>query len=225
MGTMVYESMVAAELLAKEGINATVVNCHTVKPLDATTIITVAKNCGCVVTAEEHQVLGGLGGAVAELLSSTHPVPILRIGVQNKFGQSGTPDELLKLYGLKSTHIVSAAKQAIKMKYSTRNDDNRKKPVEKELAGRVLKPVHQSLAFRTKTGIIISSLPQLHKAIRTMDPQTFNHHVTNARNDFAQWVADVHKDPDLAIALQAATTPISTAHVIGARISQLVRNQ
>lgn len=225
-GTMVYEAMNAAVLLQKEGISASVINCHTIKPLDAVTILSAAKICGCIVTAEEHQVTGGLGGAVAELVSSSHPVPIVRIGVQNQFGQSGSPEELLKHYGLKAEHIVAAAKQSIKLKFAGHSDHAPSpKTVNKELAARALKPVESHVAFKTKTGILVHSVPELHKAVRSMDAATFTHHVNSTRNDFAQWVSDVHQDADLSRALKMAKTQTATALVLGARISQLVNHQ
>lgn len=225
-GTMVSEALNAALLLQNEGISATVINCHTIKPLDAVTILAAAKTCGCIVTAEEHQVTGGLGGAIAELVSSSHPVPIVRIGVQNQYGQSGSPEELLKHYGLKAEHISAAAKQALKLKFAG-NGDHAPSPktATKELASRALKPVDTRVAFKTKTGILVHSVPELHKAVRAMNINTFTHHVSTAKNDFAQWVADVHQDADLARALKLAKTQTATALVLGARISQLVKHQ
>jgi len=115
-GQMVYESLVAAEILAKEGLSVRVINCHTVKPIDANTLILAARETGAFVTAEEHQVMGGLGSAVAEVLSQNYPVPIKMIGVQDSFGQSGEPDELMELYGLKADSIAQATLEAIRMK-------------------------------------------------------------------------------------------------------------
>ncbi|MCD6183340.1 MAG: transketolase family protein [Thermovirga sp.] len=115
-GVMVYEALIAAEMLAQEGISTQVINCHTVKPIDKETLIEAARKTKAVVTAEEHQVMGGFGSAVAEVLSQDMPVPMRFVGVQNTFGQSGAPDDLMKAYGLKAENIVQAAKEVIKIK-------------------------------------------------------------------------------------------------------------
>lgn len=114
-GPLLYEALAAAKKLEKE-IDCQVLNCHTVKPLDGKTLLTAAKKTGCVVTAEEHQTLGGLGGAVAEFLSSVYPVPIQRVGVQDRFGESGEPEELSKAFGLTANDIVKAVRVAVRMK-------------------------------------------------------------------------------------------------------------
>lgn len=115
-GIMVDKALEAYELLAKEGIKARIVNIHTIKPIDEDIIIKAAKETGAVVTAEEHSVIGGLGSAVAEVLTDKCPVPLKRVGVQDKFGKSGKPDELLKMYGLTAENIAEKAKEAISMK-------------------------------------------------------------------------------------------------------------
>ena len=115
-GVMVYEALIAAEMLAQEGISTQVINCHTVKPIDKETLIEAARKTKAVVTAEEHQVMGGFGSAVAEVLSQDMPVPMRFVGVQDTFGQSGAPDDLMKAYGLKAENIVQAAKEVIKIK-------------------------------------------------------------------------------------------------------------
>ena len=103
----------AADSLSAEGINASVVDMHTLKPLDVELIGYLASSCGAMVTAEDHSVIGGLGGAVAEFLCSSQPIPLEQIGVQDRFGESGQADEMLELMGLKSHHISTAAKKAI----------------------------------------------------------------------------------------------------------------
>ena len=115
-GIEVEQSLNAASLLKQDGIDARVINIHTIKPIDKDIIIKAAKETGAIVTAEEHSVIGGLGGAVAEVLSENMPVPVKRIGIQDKFGKSGKPDELLEMYGLTAPHIAKAAKTAIAMK-------------------------------------------------------------------------------------------------------------
>lgn len=108
-GTMTYQAMVAAEKLYKTGIDAEVLHVPTIKPLDGVSIIKSVNKTNRVITVEEHQVAGGLGGAVAEMLSEEHPVKIRRIGVSNQFGESGKPDELLEKHRLTSKHIVLEA--------------------------------------------------------------------------------------------------------------------
>ena len=115
-GIEVYESLKAAEELAKQNISAMVINCHTIKPLDEEMIIAAAKTCGAIVTAEEHQVAGGLGSAVAEVLARNYPVPQEFIGVQDHFGESGTAQELIKAFGLDSSTIMKAVNTVIKRK-------------------------------------------------------------------------------------------------------------
>lgn len=115
-GYMVHLAVEAAEELEKSGISARVINIHTIKPLDTALLIAAAKETGAIVTAEEHSVIGGLGAAVCEAVAGACPVPVLRVGVEDKFGQSGTVPELLEAYGLTAAHIVSAVKDAVAMK-------------------------------------------------------------------------------------------------------------
>lgn len=115
-GIMVNEALAAADILAAEGVSAEVVNVATIKPIDADAIVASAGKTGAVVTAEEHSVIGGLGSAVCEVLSEKLPTPVRRIGVQDKFGQSGTPAELMEVYGLTAKHIAQAAREVIEVK-------------------------------------------------------------------------------------------------------------
>ena len=105
-GTMTYHALVAAEKLFKDGIDAEILHVPTIKPLDAIAILKSVNKTNHVITVEEHQVAGGLGGAVAELLSEEHPVKIKRIGINNQFGESGKPDELLEKHGLTAKNIM-----------------------------------------------------------------------------------------------------------------------
>ncbi|MDD2778461.1 MAG: transketolase family protein [Methanocellales archaeon] len=109
-GTMVYEALDASKKLKEENVNACVLNIHTIKPIDKDAIIKVAKETGAVITAEEHNIYGGLGGAVAEILAENYPVPVKMIGVKDTFGESGEYRELLEKYCLTSNHIVKSAK-------------------------------------------------------------------------------------------------------------------
>lgn len=116
IGDMVYRSVEAAKLLKKEGISAAVLDMASVKPIDEKLILTYAEKTGAVVTAEDHNVLGGLGGAVAEVLSKNLPTPMEFVGIQDRFGCSGSPEELEKLYGLDVETIKEAAKKAMMKK-------------------------------------------------------------------------------------------------------------
>lgn len=115
-GTMTYCALVAADKLAQQGILAEVVHVPTIKPLDADTIVNSVRKTGAVVTAEEAQINGGLGGAVAELLSEECPAPLKRIGMQDRFGESGEPGQLLTHFGLDAQHLVLAAHHIIDRK-------------------------------------------------------------------------------------------------------------
>jgi transketolase len=115
-GHMVWKAIEAGHVLAEKGIDAEVVNIHTIKPLDRDAILASAKKTGCVVTAEEHQMNGGLGDSIAQLLSRELPTPMEFVAVNDSFGESGTPDQLLEKYGLTTAAIVAAAERAISRK-------------------------------------------------------------------------------------------------------------
>ena len=115
-GTMTYQAMVAAEKLFKDGIDVEVVHVPTIKPLDAETILKSVRKTGCVVTVEEAQIIGGLGGAIAELLSEECPVPLKRLGMRDRFGESGEPGELLEHFGLTARHIQLAVHHIVDKK-------------------------------------------------------------------------------------------------------------
>lgn len=112
-GSLVYNAIMAAKELESEGIGAVVLNIGTVKPLDRTAVIALAKECGAIVTVEEHQIAGGMGSAVAEVLAVEHPTRMAFVGVQDKFGQSGTPLELIKHYGMDKDSIKEAVKKLL----------------------------------------------------------------------------------------------------------------
>lgn len=115
-GPLVYQSLISAKELNDEGIKVTVVNNHTIKPMDVATIMKVSRNCGAVVTVEEHQMMGGMGSAVAEVLAANYPVPMEFIGMQNIFGESGQPEELLEKYGMSVVKIKEAVKKSMSRK-------------------------------------------------------------------------------------------------------------
>ena len=108
--------MKGGEEWGKDGISAEVINNHTIKPMDKDTILQSVKKTGCVVTIEEHQAAGGMGSAVSEILSQNYPAPMEIIGVQDRFGESGEPNELLEKFGLTSKNVIESAKRAIKKK-------------------------------------------------------------------------------------------------------------
>ena len=115
-GLMVNEAIEAAKTLEAEGVSVELINMHTIKPLDKDAVIKAAKKTGCIVTAEEHNIIGGLGSAVAEAVAEECPVPVIRVGVNDEFGKSGPAVELLHLYGLDAENIVAKAKIAISKK-------------------------------------------------------------------------------------------------------------
>ncbi len=115
-GPILYNALVAARELAEEGIGAVVLNVHTIKPLDEEAICALAQECGAVVSVEEHQVAGGVGSAIAEVLARNCPTKMAHIGVHDRFGQSGTPDELMKEYGLDTESIKAAVRRVLTRK-------------------------------------------------------------------------------------------------------------
>jgi len=115
-GPMVYEALLASKKLEEEGVDARVINNHTVKPIDKAMINDAARETGAIVTAEEHQVFGGMGSAVAEVLSNDYPVPIKMIGLQDTFGESGKPDELQRHFNLTADDIVRAVHEVMRKK-------------------------------------------------------------------------------------------------------------
>jgi transketolase len=115
-GIMVDAALEAYNTLAEEGIRVRVLNMHTIKPIDEEAITVAAVKTGLIVTAEEHSIIGGLGSAVAEVVTSNHPVPVIRVGIKDTFGESGKPEELLKAYGLTADAIVKAVKKGLRLK-------------------------------------------------------------------------------------------------------------
>ncbi|GHE62642.1 MAG: transketolase family protein [Bacteroidota bacterium] len=115
-GHLVWEAIVAEEELAKEGISVEVINIHTIKPLDVEAVLASVSKTGCVVTAEEHQMNGGLGDSIAQTLALHHPAPLEMVAVNDSFGESGTPDELMKKYGIDAENIAKAVRKVLKRK-------------------------------------------------------------------------------------------------------------
>jgi transketolase len=117
-GVMVEQARNASSILAEEGIDCTVVDMHTIKPLDTELLTKVANKCGCFVSAEDHSVIGGLGGAISEWLSTNKPAPLEMVGVMDRFGESGDTAELMEELGLTSEAICQAARKSINRKNS-----------------------------------------------------------------------------------------------------------
>lgn len=115
-GSVLYNALLSAEELARDGIDCMVVNNHTIKPIDRKTLREAAKKCGAVVTVEEHQINGGAGSAVIEVLAAEYPVPVERIGVLDTFGESGQPQELIEKYGMGKDAIIKAVRKVLKRK-------------------------------------------------------------------------------------------------------------
>ena len=115
-GIMVQMALKAREIMAKEGVSVRVIDMHTIKPLDTELVLKAAKETGCIVTTEEHNIIGGLGGAVAEFLSENCPVPLVRHGVNDQFGRSGTAAAVLEAYGLTPEGICEKIREALKKK-------------------------------------------------------------------------------------------------------------
>jgi len=115
-GIMVDAALEACNMLLEEGIRVKLINIHTIKPIDIEAIVNAASETGVIITAEEHSIIGGLGSAVCEVVSERHPVPVVRIGIKDVFGESGKPAELLKAYGLTPEDIVKAVKKGLELK-------------------------------------------------------------------------------------------------------------
>lgn len=115
-GPVLYNALLAALELEKQGTSVMVINNHTIKPIDVDTIVAAAKKCGAVVTLEEHQVMGGAGSAIVEVLAKNYPVPVEMVGVQDHFGESGEPDELIEKFGMGVGSIVAAVRKAVSSK-------------------------------------------------------------------------------------------------------------
>ena len=115
-GPVLYNGLLAAMELEKEGISVMVINNHTVKPIDSAAIVSAAKKCGAVVTLEEHQIMGGCGSAVCEVLAQNYPVPVEMVGMRDTFGESGQPNELIEKYGMGKTAVIGAIRKVLKEK-------------------------------------------------------------------------------------------------------------
>ncbi|MBI4016180.1 MAG: transketolase family protein [Candidatus Aenigmarchaeota archaeon] len=205
-GVMVFEALLAAQNLEKEDIHCTVINCHTIKPLDRKTIIAAARDCNCVVTAEEHQVYGGLGSAVAELLSQTYLVPVHMIGVKDRFGQSGNAEELMNAYGLTFKEIEDAVRSIVRKQKMKCEELHESETALNYNRRKLLEVPRPELFFKLKDGGVIKNIPELKKAVNSMKEEVYSYHVNDGKNDFASWIRDVFNDTALAENVQTART-------------------
>ncbi len=204
-GLMVYEALIAAEALERQGISVMVVNNHTIKPLDKPTIINVAKKTKAIITAEEHQTTGGLGGAIAEFLSQAFPVPIRFIGVKDRFGESGNTDELMKKFGLTANDIIIAVKEILLLKEKPRLEEEMTEIHSTDIK-KLFEKISPDFYFKLRSGGVIKNIPELKKAVKRMNKEVFSHHVNEHKNDFSNWIKDVFKDQKLANLLKQCKT-------------------
>ncbi len=203
-GPVLFEALLAAEELAKENIQCMVIDSHTVKPLDKKTIVAAARECGCVVSVEEHQTAGGLGSAIAEVLALQYPVPMRMIGVNDCFGQSGTANDLSRAYGLTQKEIADAVRSLVKKQKMKCEELHAAETALSYNRKTLLEPAKPELMFRLQGGGMIRNIPELKKALAKMSDSSYSHHVSEARNDFAQWIKDVFHDTALAQQVQHA---------------------
>ncbi len=200
-GPLVSQALQSAEILGKEGISAQVINCHTIKPIDAKTLAVAARKTNAFVTVEDHQINGGLGSAVAESLSEIFPVPVRRVGLNDAFGESGTTEELFVKYKMTAADIARAAREAIALKQVCRGMHP---PIPEPGAepGRLLSELAPDQYFHLWGGETIKTVPELEAALKKMDDATFRHHVNSRKNDFSNWIQDCFGDKILAEALR-----------------------
>jgi len=205
-GSLVDEALRAAKLLQQEDLNCTVIDSHTIRPLDKHTIINSAKTTGCVVTAEEHHVNGGLGSAVASLVGQYAPVPLRILGVTD-IVKPGTADEQRQTHKLTAQHIANAAKDVIMQRCRESCFDV------PQLMGEPEK-LNLEHEFKLYGGGTIHTLPGLQEALLDMSDIAFSHHCNNHRNDFSSWVKDVFNEPHLAKQLEQKKTRLAMASTI-----------
>lgn len=219
-GPLLYEALIAAEELAKEGIECMVINNHTIKPLDTKTTLQAAKQCGAIVTIEEHQTTGGLGSAIAELLAQTQPTPQKFIGIKNKFGESGQPAELLKKYGLTRKEIADAARSLVSQKENKCKELHAAETALAHNRKKLLQPPQLEQYFKVHDGTIIRTIPELKKAISTMKQTVYKQHVNGQKNDFANWIRHVFHDEALANTLEQTQSQTKTEK----ELTRILRN-
>ena len=179
-GPALHDALLAAEKLSKQEIECTVLDCHTIQPIDKHALITSARLTGCIVTAEQ-MTKGGLGSATAEILSQNYPVPI----------RMATPD-----------NIITEVKNAVMQKCEVCGE------IIEEHGKKLQTELRPELYFRLRGGEIIKSIPGLHKALLNMSDETFTYHCNTNKNDFSIWIKEAFKEPALAKNLENAHTRI-----------------
>ncbi len=221
-GPLLFQALLAAKQLEKEGISARVINNHTIKPMDKKTLTQAARTTGAIVTVEDHQVTGGLGSAVAETIADTWPVPIRSIGVQDRFGESGNSDQLLEKYRLTAKHIVKAAREVLEIRQlCTVLHPPAVEPGAE--TGRLLSEVAPDEYFRLWGGEVIHTVPELKQALERMDDKTFHHHVNPHKNDFSAWIQDCFEDTLLAEALRKYPAKEAMIALLTLRLKEVKR--
>lgn len=218
-GTTVYQALLAAKSLEKESINAQVINCHTIKPIDKKLLISAAKNTGAFVTVEEHQMHGGLGSAVMEAIAQEWPVPVHCIGVQDKFGESGEPSQLFEKHGITVKHIAKSVREVLSVRKlcSVLHAPNVEPSSE---PGPLLEDVAPDKEFHLWGGESIKTVPELKIALERMDDKTFHYHVNNRKNDFSSWIEHVFGDKMLAETLRKYPSKQAMAALITLRLKE-----
>jgi len=186
-GKALQDALHAAEKLSLQEIECTVLNCHTIKPLDKHAIITSARITGCIVTAEEYT---GLGSSIAELLIQHYPVP-------------------MQLSTAEATSIAKAVKEVVLLKCESTCPE-----LPEEHGKRLVSELHPEVYFKVHGGGIIKSIPGLKKALLEMKDETFSHHCNSHKNDFSKWIREAFKEPTLAEEIEKTKTKIGMAAVI-----------
>ena len=218
-GTVVAQALQAAKMLEKEGVNAQVINNHTIKPIDKKTLVSAARNTGAFVTVEEHQITGGLGSAVMEAIAEDWPVPVHRIGVSDRFGESGTAEQLFEKYGITVKHIVKAVRDVLSVRKlcSVLHAPNVEPGGE---PGPLLSEITPEQYFRLWGGETIHTLPELKDALEHMDDKTFHYHVNQHKNDFSNWIEHVFGDKLLAESMRKHPTKDAMVAMLTLRMKE-----
>jgi len=218
-GTVVYQALMAAKALEKENVNAQVINCHTIKPIDKKLLISAAKNTGAFVTVEEHQVHGGLGSAVMEAIATEWPVPVHCVGVQDSFGESGEAAQLLEKYGITAKHIAKSVREVLSVRKLC--SVLHAPPVDADTGpGPLLEDVAPDKEFHLWGGESIRTVPDLQIALSKMDNKTFHYHVNNHKNDFSNWIEHVFRDKVLAESMRKHPTKEAMTAMLALRLRE-----
>lgn len=222
-GPVLYQALVAAKMLEKEGVSAHVLNCHTIKPIDRKALIKASRATGAFVTVEEHQITGGLGSAVMEAIAESWPVPVRRIGVQDRFGESGTAEALLEKHGITAKAIAAAARAVLRTRQLCSALHAPTVEASGE-AGRLLSELAPDQYFRLWGGEVIRTVPELKDALERMPEQAFYHHVNQHKNDFSTWIEHCFHDKALADAMRKHPTREAMIALLTLRLKDVTRH-